>query len=827
MRIILLCLLALPFTLLSQKAAGEYSSRKATEKDVISCPHSGHTLSNTNFKPSISKFKKSNQTKKSTARPVEFIPEYIDVPSTYQSTVEFVLDQLSDFVSTDVPVYVSVTYRDLGGGAGGLTLANATAGTFITNFPGAAYVNTVYPIALAEKLSGQELNEPGDADIIINVNSNRAANFSVSPNSPVIGNRIDLATTLIHEIIHGLGFIGGASVDSEGRGSLFFSIYARFLEDRDGVNYLDNYFNNSTELGDELTGGNAYFNGPRFSPETRAEVHAPPSFNGGSSISHLDLARYNQTDDRLMVPTATAGDINYNPGIAIDMLHDMGWFTTNFIHDSEGFNEDASQDFTIRAKVRTDSQVDESTVKLHYSRDTFQNEDIVVSLAKDQAADDFFFTLPATNTFTVYQYYFEVQDDSLGLITTPVRAPLTYYQYFSGEDTEGPVLSGHIPVTSIRETDQQFTLTVNEFTDVFTGVDTSSLAAVINQNGILDTIPFELMVDGFGEFYQIDYTGQFSASDQLAYKIILLDKSINKNEGQLPEEGFYTIEIEAVASAVVSYENNFDNVTTDFRGTGFEIIQPDGFDSPAIHSEHPYQTAGTGTLDFIYELSQLIVIDSINPVITFDEIVIVEKGDAGTVCRGVECTFEFWDYVVVEAKEKSALEWQPLLNAYDSRAKSVWLNAYDGGEDGTPNMFRSRTIDMTANGNFNVGDEVFIRFRLFSDPAANGWGWAVDNLEIQPVMTTSTLDQTILDKFTVSPNPASLTQDISIDLSFSTEFSGFLTLLNGNGQSLLEKPLLKQFNHSSKLDISGLNSGIYYLTLVGQEGISTRKLVID
>ena len=825
MRFILLCLLALPLSVFSQQAEGQFSIRKATEKDVISCPHSGHTISTENFKPSVSNFKSSNKFKKS--KQVEFIPQYIDVPSTFQNTVEFVLEQLSNFVSTDVPVYVSVEYTDLGGGPGGLTLANARAGEFPINFPGAEYVNTFYPVALAEKLSGQEINPPGDPDIVIQVNSNRAANFSVTPNNPVIGTRSDLATTLIHEIIHGLGFTAGASVDVGGRGIVPFIIYSRFLEDIDGVNYIDNYPNNSIELGDELTGNRVFFNGPRFDLETRAQIHAPRSFNAGSSISHVDAVTYGDSEDRLMAPFINGGDINYNPGIAIDMLHEMGWFTTNFIHDSQRFNEDASQDYMIRAKVRTDSRVNESTVKLHYSRDTFQNEDIIVDLPKDQTAGDFFFTLPATNTFTVFQYYFEVQDDSLGIITTPITAPLSYFQYIMGADTEGPVISGHIPVTSIRETDQQFTLSVNEFTDFFTGVDTSSLAAVINFNGSLDTIPFELMADGFGEFYELDYRGQFSASDQIGYKIILLDKSINKNEGQLPLEGFYPVEVEAVNAAVVSYENNFDNVTSDFRGVGFEITQPEGFSTPAIHSEHPYQTAGTGTLDFTYELSQLILIDSVNPVISFDEIVIVEKGDAGTSCRGVVCTFEFWDYVVVEAKRKFAVEWQPLLNAYDSRDRTIWLNAYDAGEDGTPDLFRSRTIDMTANGNFSVGQEVFIRFRLFSDPAANGWGWAIDNLEIQPGMSTPTLDETVLNQFIVSPNPVSSTQDVSIDLAFSTEFSGFLTLLNNNGQRLLEKPILNRFNHSTKLDISGLSSGIYYLRLSNHEGVSTRKLVID
>lgn len=808
----------------SQQSAGNFSIRKATAKDFISCPHSGHTVPHTSYTPIANSAKKSNN------KPVEFIAEFINVPSTFRRTVDFTLDRLSNFVSTDVPVYVSVEYTDLGGGSGGgLTLANARSGDFVANFPGAAYVNTAYPIALAEKLAGEEINPPGEPDILIQVNSNRNANFSVSPNNPLIGTKSDLATVLIHEIIHGLGFTAGANVDSEGRGALSSTIYARYLEDRDGVNYLDGFENNTIELGDELTGNFVFFNGLRFEFDTRARIHAPSMFNGGSSISHLNAATYRDSDDRLMAPFINGGDINYDPGITIDILHDLGWFSTNFIHDNDGFNEDASQDYTISAKVRTDSDFDESTVKLYYSRDTFQNEVIEVDLPKDANTEEFFFTLAATNTFTVFQYYFEVTDTAGQVITTPVRAPDTYFQYIMGEDTEGPVLSGHIPVTSIRETDTQFSLSVNEFEDFFTGVDTSSLAVVVNLNGQLDTLPFQLMADGFGEFYEVTVNGIYSASDQLSYKIILLDKSINKNEGQLPADGgFYEIAIDAVAASVVSYQNDFNSTSDDFQGTGFSITRPDGFEDAAIHSVHPYQEALTGTLDFTYELSQLIRIDSINPVINFDEIVLVETGDAGTSCRGVNCDFRFWDYVVVEGKRPGETQWLPFLDAYDSRTRTIWRNAYDDGESGRADLLRPRVIELTENGNFDIGDEVFIRFRLFSDPLTNGWGWVIDNLEIQPdLMSTPTLDNEILESFTVSPNPSNSLQAIKIDINFQSEFDGQLSLVNTKGQEIWSQNLVRRRDYVTFLDSSGLPSGTYFVRLMNNFGVSTRKIFID
>jgi len=191
------------------------------------------------------------------------------------------------------------------------------------------------------------------------------------------------------------------------------------------------------------------------------------------------------------------------------------------------------------------------------------------------------------------------------------------------------------------------------------------------------------------------------------------------------------------------------------------------------------------------------------------------------------CTFEFWDYVVVEGKRPGETRWQPFLDAYDSRANGTWRRIYGEGGVGAPDLFRPRVIDLTENGNFNIGDEVFIRFRLFSDPAANGWGWAIDNLEIQPDIDTPTLDEEILESFSVFPNPSTSDQPISIDISFQTDFSGELSLLNPLGQTIWKEYLNNTANHRSFLDPSDLPAGTYFVRLMNNVGVSTRKIIVD
>ena len=39
--------------------------------------------------------------------------------------------------------------------------------------------------------------------------------------------------------------------------------------------------------------------------------------------------------------------------------------------------------------------------------------------------------------------------------------------------------------------------------------------------------------------------------------------------------------------------------------------------------------------------------------------------------------------------------------------------------------------DFATEHGLEAGDTILVRFRLFSDPYANGWGWAIDNLRIQ------------------------------------------------------------------------------------------------
>ena len=205
---------------------------------------------------------------------------------------------------------------------------------------------------------------------------------------------------------------------------------------------------------------------------------------------------------------------------------------------------------------------------------------------------------------------------------------------------------------------------------------------------------------------------------------------------------------------------------------------------------------------------------------------LIEIGNPGTSCNGNVCDQMFWDFVVVEGRRPGEEDWQAFLDAFDSRDEFAWRIAQGNLESGTPNLFREREIDMTENGNFQIGDEIFIRFRLFSDPAANGWGWAIENLVIQP-QSTSVLDESLLEQFEVFPNPSSDNEVLNVDIDFVTPLQGQVNFMSLDGRLIWQDNLNgNATSHNIQYATSRLPAGTYIIQIASTEGNSARKVVV-
>src|SRR5205085_4167637 len=105
-----------------------------------------------------------------------------------------------------------------------------------------------------------------------------------------------------------------------------------------------------------------------------------------------------------------------------------------------------------------------------------------------------------------------------------------------------------------------------------------------------------------------------------------------------------------------------------------------GFENGAIHSTHPYPSGGSAetSLNFTYQLKVPIKIKASDATIKFDEIVLVEPGEAGAAFG----TEDFFDYVVVEGSTDGGLTWTPVADGYDSNSKPEWLALYNSAITG-------------------------------------------------------------------------------------------------------------------------------------------------
>ncbi|HEY1055766.1 MAG TPA: T9SS type A sorting domain-containing protein, partial [Emticicia sp.] len=234
--------------------------------------------------------------------------------------------------------------------------------------------------------------------------------------------------------------------------------------------------------------------------------------------------------------------------------------------------------------------------------------------------------------------------------------------------------------------------------------------------------------------------------------------------------------------------------------------------------------------------------DSAN--ITFDEIVLVEPGDNGTVFGDPT----FFDYVVVEGSYDGGASWVPFEDGYDATSNSVWQKAFIGsmvngtvmGADGepftsvdskavgTPAMYKTRTIKMLSTDNFVGGDIVLIRFRLYSDQLTYGWGWAIDNLKIQlppppPVLAVEPgLEKSVI----LSPNPSP--DEIQISTTLAKPGRVKMEVFGVNGKKIMDREFMAEINtFYQKIDVSDLNPGTYLVRLHTENGMVTKRFVVS
>ena len=214
---------------------------------------------------------------------------------------------------------------------------------------------TFYPFALADALLGEDAFPDEESYDIEATFSSSFPRFyfgldgNPRPSQPGLPGQIDFVSVVLHELGHGLGFVGSGDVDDgveeaectgvagigcvgiEARDGLISPIiFDRFLVDADDRDLLDAavYPNNSEALGDLLQSQALFVDAPGVVRiyGSRAPVWAPAPFERGSSFSHWDEDVIQESSAALMTPRLASGEAYQDPGdITCAFFADMGW----------------------------------------------------------------------------------------------------------------------------------------------------------------------------------------------------------------------------------------------------------------------------------------------------------------------------------------------------------------------------------------------------------------------------------------------------------------------------------------------------------------------
>jgi hypothetical protein len=277
---------------------------------------------------------------------------YVGFTPEAKAAFQAAVDTWSGLIRSSQPINVCANFKDLGG-AGVLGEAGPTDFALLRRDGNGGNARTYYPLALANALRGTDLSPPttaGDpcsgSDITANFSSTEPCVYYGTDGAPPLRctenggatGYVDFETIVLHELGHGLGFLGSADVES---GIGFFgtttqpdpTIFDRLVVQSAGAvqgRHLVTYPSGSSALAAALTSNALYWDGPLGKAANRGRpvrLYAPSPFAAASSFSHLHDTDFPAgSGDALMTPFIADGEVIHDPGaIALGMLGDTGW----------------------------------------------------------------------------------------------------------------------------------------------------------------------------------------------------------------------------------------------------------------------------------------------------------------------------------------------------------------------------------------------------------------------------------------------------------------------------------------------------------------------
>ena len=227
-------------------------------------------------------------------------------PANVQAVVLAAAQQWDDVLATTPagPVEIAVSWRNLGGSG---LLGSAGPNGLFTNsqLPSSSF----YPVGLYNTLLNTDRNGASQPEVNINLNS--TPDWYVGTGSP--GGKLDLYSVVLHEIGHGLGFLGSGSISNHA-GSNPTLDNPSFVYD-EAVTHNGLPLLSASNPNSLLQSNNLRID---LSSSLDAKVYAPAGWQEGSSFSHFDEATYGPgAPGALMTPSIGAGQVERDLDAAV------------------------------------------------------------------------------------------------------------------------------------------------------------------------------------------------------------------------------------------------------------------------------------------------------------------------------------------------------------------------------------------------------------------------------------------------------------------------------------------------------------------------------
>ncbi|MEM7337978.1 MAG: DUF4214 domain-containing protein [Actinomycetota bacterium] len=239
-------------------------------------------------------------------------------PSNVQTVVLAAAGDWDGALATtpSAPVEIAVIWRNLG--SSNLLGSAGPNGLYAGQ---ALPTGSFYPAGLANTLLGYDINGSGSAELTINLNSQ--VNWYTGTSGTPSAGQVDLYSVVLHEIAHGLGFIGSASLNNDLPNTQPTLESPTFVYDND-VLYAGQQLVGLPSANSHLTSNNLQIH---ISDTIAKPVYAPANWQEGSSFSHFDESSHpSGTPGALMTPVLSSTETERTLDAAtLGVMARMGW----------------------------------------------------------------------------------------------------------------------------------------------------------------------------------------------------------------------------------------------------------------------------------------------------------------------------------------------------------------------------------------------------------------------------------------------------------------------------------------------------------------------